>query len=229
MEQRSDRHRASVARLAEARHRRRRGGPSFRRGVVTGHAILSKVSTMKTIFHLGQWFVRFVALRLPLGLLVMLAIVASGCDRVDQKKFDAMYRAGKALEVDIDNSSSVRIPVSEMLLKQFKTEMALLKGRTAGKKEEAALRAYDDAADAYQSFLYIRDMDLRGEAREGRMLLGEGWVARGSKFNFVLETAPSEPTDKYKFYWVNVGAVVTALLAGFEKNMTEANRLVNGA
>jgi hypothetical protein len=164
-----------------------------------------------------------------MAIVTISTLLVGGCNRVDQKKFDALYRAGKEIEVDIDNSSAVRVAESEKLLKRFKTEISLLQGRSANKNEAAALSAYDNAAAAYKAFLDMRDMDLRGDAREGRMLLGEGWVAVGSKFNFEVEPAPSKPDDEYKWYWVKVGEAVGALLEATKKNLTEANRLVNGA
>ena len=47
-----------------------------------------------------------------LGAVVVSAIVSSGCNRVDQKKFDALYRSGKAIEVDLENSSAGRVVAS---------------------------------------------------------------------------------------------------------------------
>jgi hypothetical protein len=168
------------------------------------------------------------AARLSVVLVMVVAMVTSGCgDQVDQKKFDALYRAGKAVEVDVGNSGSVRVPASEQLLEQLNTEMSLLEGRTAGEKEAAALRAYGSAGEAYKSFLAIRYLDLQGDAVDGRMLLGDGWVAVGSKFNFAVVPAPTDATDKYKFYFVDVGEAVTALLAAVKKDLGEANRLVN--
>jgi len=166
------------------------------------------------------------ALRFVLALAV--AIVASACNRIDQKKFDGLYRVGKEVEVDIDSSSRVRVSESEKLLKRFKTEISLLQGRTDNKNEMAALDAYENAAAAYKSFLDMRDLDLRGDAVDGRMLLGDGWVAVGSKFNFKVEATPSQAVDKYNWYWVNVSDAVTALLAAVKNNLTKANNLVNG-
>ena len=147
---------------------------------------------------------------------------------VDQKKFDALYRSGKAIEVNLENSSAVRAAASGQLLKAFKTEISLLQGRTRNENEAAALKAYSDAADAYKAFLDVRELDFRGGSREGRLLLGDGWVAVASKFNFAIEAAPWAPADKYKFYWVNVGDAIEALLSAAKKNLAEASRLVNG-
>ncbi len=163
-----------------------------------------------------------------LALVGVIAVTAAACSRVDQKKFDPLYRVGKEVDVDVESSGSVRLPKSEELLRRFKTEISLLQGRTGNKDEAAALEAYDNAAAAYKSFLDIRDLDLRGEARDGRMLLGDGWVAIGSRFNFKLEPTPSQEGDKYKFYWVNVREVVTALLAALKNNLAKASDLVNG-
>jgi len=60
----------------------------------------------------------------------VVATMASACTRVDQQKFDALYRVAKEVEVDIDASSEVHIAESEKILKRFKTEISLLEGRT---------------------------------------------------------------------------------------------------
>ena len=163
-----------------------------------------------------------------LGAVVVSAIFSSGCNRVDQKKFDALYRSGKAIEVDLENSSAGRVVASEQLLKAFKTEISSLQGRTGNENEAAALKAYSDAADAYRAFLDVRDLDLRGGSRDGRLLLGDAWAAVAAKFNFAVEAAPWTPADKYKWYWVSVGDASEALLSAAKKNLTEASRLVNG-
>ena len=112
----------------------------------------------------------------------VVATMASACTRVDQQRFDALYRVAKEVEVDIDASSEVHIAESEKILKRFKTEISLLEGRTKNAKESAALAAYGTAADAYKAFLDMRDLDLQGRALDGRMVLGEGWVEKGTKF-----------------------------------------------
>jgi hypothetical protein len=156
------------------------------------------------------------------------AVASSGCDRVDQNKFDALYRAGKILEVNIDTTNGVQFEESRKVLTQFKTEISLLQGRTKGKSESAALGAYDDASEAYKAFLTIRELDLRGDTRDGRLLLGDGWIPVFAKFKIASEAATSQPTDEYKFIWVNTGDAITTLLGAAKKDMTEANRLVNG-
>jgi hypothetical protein len=88
-----------------------------------------------------------------LTVLIVSAIAVSCGSGVDQKKFDALYRAGKAVEIDIDNSSAVQVAHSERLPNQFRTEISLLQGRTNGKAEADALPAYEMAAAAYKSFL----------------------------------------------------------------------------
>lgn len=152
---------------------------------------------------------------------------AAAAKRVDQAKFDALYRAGKAIEVDIANSSSVRVAESEKLLKQLRTEIALLEGRTDGEREEKALQAYSEAAEAYNAFLDIRDLDLQGRRQDGRMLLGDGWVAKAKKFDFPIGPSPAKESGKFKFYWVNIGTAVEALLSATKKSLTEANGIVN--
>lgn len=167
---------------------------------------------------------------LALCFLLLVGSVMWGCSRVDQKKFDAVYRAGKAIEVDLNNSIGYQPVVSEQLLKQLQTEASLLDGRTSGRKEAAALRAYLDAAEADKHYLDIWSINLQVKSVEGRLLLGEGWVAVASKYGFDIEASDgnNDPTKTYKFFWVKVSPTIETLGNAVKKSLTEASRQVNG-
>jgi len=158
----------------------------------------------------------------------MSTVLVGGCNRVDQEKFAPLYRTGKAVQTDIENPAAIRATESERIFKQFRAEIAALEGRTRSNVEDAALQAYIDAAEAYRRFLDIRELETRGNARDGRVLLGEGWAAAAAKFNCTIEPGPSAPEDKNTWYWVNTSAAAGALLAAVKENLTEANRLVDG-
>jgi len=179
---------------------------------------------MKPPFRHGSPMVTSIAL----GFVTMVAILAAGCDRVDQKKFDAVYRAGKALEVDM-STGLVHISESEKLVKQLKTEISVLDGRTNGNREADAVRAYGDAADAYGHFLDVRSMDMRGDSRDGRLLVGDGWVPVASKYHLAIEAhADNSPAAKYNFYWMDFHEAFAAFSAATKKGLTDGSRLVNG-
>ena len=74
----------------------------------------------------------------------------------------------------------------------------------------------------------MRSLDLNGDTVDGRLLLGDGWVPVGAKFNFKLEPTESKPGDKYKFYWVRMDEAMRSLLAAAKDNLAKGNNLVNG-
>lgn len=62
----------------------------------------------------------------------------------------------------------------------------------------------------------------------GAWCLAKGGLRKVRSSKFTVAPLPPEPEDKYKWYSVNVGEAIRALLDA-KKNLTEANRLVNGA
>ena len=93
------------------------------------------------------------------------------CGGVDQKKFDGVFKAGKALQDEVNSSGGGSASKERDLLKEFDTEINALRDHTIGIKEADALKAYADAADAYRYFLRFRAMDLEGD---GRLVVLEG-------------------------------------------------------
>lgn len=158
---------------------------------------------------------------------IALAAVLTGCSNLDKQKFEAVYRAGKALEVEM--ATGVHIPEQRKALKTLQTEIETLKGRAKGENEEACLRAFDNAAAAYDNFLTIRELDLGGDTRpDGRMLLGDSWKPRAERFgvNTEPDTNP-DPTSKYKWIWLNTSQALEGFDAAAKREMAEASRLVN--
>jgi hypothetical protein len=159
--------------------------------------------------------------------ITVLALVVSGCNSFDKQKFEPVYRAGKAMEVEM--ASGVHIPEQRKALKAFQTEIETLKGRVEGEREQACLQAFDNAAAAYENFLTIRELDMGGSTQpDGRMLLGDSWEPRAKRFGVIAEpdTTP-DPTSKYKWIWLNTSKALEGFDAAAKREMAEASRLVN--
>ena len=105
--------------------------------------------------------------RRPAAAFVFVACAAAACG-VDQTKFERVYRAGKALQVEV-NATGGASADAITLLKAFQVEIATLDGRVSGGRERVALQSYADASDAYEAFLRFRVLDY--DAVEGRIFL----------------------------------------------------------
>ena len=150
------------------------------------------------------------------GATVVVAFVAA-CGTLDQKKFEAAYRAGKALQVEV-NATGGTGPRCEALQKEFDTEVSALSGRERGKQEAAALQAYKEASDAYRFFLRFRFLDF--EAVEGRVLLMGTNLEVASRYGLPVEMRGTSQ-------WTDSGNALKVLLAAAERKLTEANSMVN--
>ena len=150
------------------------------------------------------------------------ALLTVGSNRVDQKKFDGVYRAAKALEVDIDITDGVSVAQSRVLLKQLQTEVSLLQGRTNGQREADALAAYVEAADAYSEFLRFRFLDLHGDTDpDGRKIIMGEVVDVAAKYQLPTETRGDTK-------WVDTGAALRLLSAAAKSKVTRAAQILNG-
>jgi len=151
---------------------------------------------------------------------VVLAIgcVVSACGNVDQKKFDPVYRAGKALEIEVNATGGASARSNE-LAKQFQTEVSALSGRARGTRETQALQAYAEAGDAYEFFIRFRSLDF--DSVKGRIWLRGTNLDVASRFKFPVETKDGE-----KF--VDSGDAMKILLEVAQRKLTEGNQIVNG-
>jgi hypothetical protein len=153
------------------------------------------------------------------GTCTAVAIAAvTACGGVDQQKFDAVYRAGKALQVEVNTTGGVGRQC-EALQKEFATEVSALDGRDRGKEEGAALQAFKEANDAYRFFLRFRSLDF--EAVEGRILLMGTNLEVASRYGLPVETRGTSQ-------WTDSGNALKVLLAAAELKLAEANDIVNG-
>jgi hypothetical protein len=152
------------------------------------------------------------------GLTILIAACAlvAACGGVDQRKFDAVYKAGSALQAELQSSHGLPGAQARDRLKDFDTEINALRDHTIGIKEADALKAYADAAEAYRYFLRFRAMDLEGD---GRVVALKGPnIEVAARYKLPVDTRSG---DKF----VNRAQAVTILLQAAEQRMTDGNRL----
>lgn len=152
--------------------------------------------------------------------LFALAVTAtSACNRFDAQRFEPAYRAGKAVEVHVDNTGGVNVADANRLLQQFQTEVSLLEGRARSERESGIVQALTASADAYKEFLRFRELDMR-DAVDGRILLMGTLLDVAKKYEFPVERRGD--TD-----WVSSGAALKLLLPIAKSKLAEAGRLIN--
>jgi hypothetical protein len=149
--------------------------------------------------------------------LAALCALAVSCGGVDKQKFDPVYKAGQALQAEVESNRGLPRPQARERLKQFDAEIAALRDRTIGRREADALQAYADAADAYRDFFRFRSLETEG----GQILL------KGP--NLEVATRYKLPVDSRNgSKWVNSGQAITILLQAAEQHLNDGNRVVEG-
>lgn len=151
--------------------------------------------------------------------LVAACVWAAACGAVDQKKFDAVFKAGSELQAELQASRGQPGVQARERLKTFDAEINALRERTIGKQEVEALTSYAEAADAYRYFLRFHGMDTE----EGTTQI----ILKGP--NLEVATRYKLPVDSHggsKF--VNRAQAVTILLQAGEQHLADGNRIVKG-
>ncbi len=151
-------------------------------------------------------------------LAVACALVAA-CGGVDQQRFDAVYKAGNALQVELQSSRGQPGAQARDRLKAFDTEINALRDKTIGKQEADALTAYAEAADAYRYFLRFHAMET--EAGTKQLVLKGPNLEVATRFKL-----PVDSRNGSKF--VNRPQAITILLQAGEQHLTDGNRIVGG-
>jgi hypothetical protein len=139
------------------------------------------------------------------------------CGGVDQQKFDQVFKAGKALQAEVQSSGGALSSQSRDRLKQFDAEIEALHDRTIGRQEADALQAYTEAAEAYRHFLRFRA--LEPEAGTGQILLKGPNLEAATRFKLPVDTRNGAK-------WVNRAQAITILLQAAEQHLNDGNRLV---
>jgi hypothetical protein len=110
------------------------------------------------------------------------------------------------------------------LVRAFQLEAAALQGRTDNAREEEALSAYKEAAEAYAFFARLRSLEVQevvsGGSGEELLLLDE---ASGKRFNIPLKSKGSTST-----MWAETGEALRIAHAYAEQRFAEAERIVTG-
>jgi hypothetical protein len=151
--------------------------------------------------------------------LVVACAFVTACGGVDTQKFDAAFKAGKALQAEVESSRGLPRSQSRDRLKEFDTEVSALHDRTIGRREADALQAYAEAAEAYREFLHFRSLELEGENHQIQL--------KGP--NLEVATRYKLPVDtRNGSKWVNGAQAITILLQAAEQHLEDGNRIVNG-
>jgi hypothetical protein len=140
-----------------------------------------------------------------------------GCGGVDKQKFDAVYKAGKALQQEVESSKGLPASQSRDRLKEFDAAVTALHDKTIGRREADALQAYADAADAYRTFLHFRGI----EAEDGQIVLKGPNLESATRYKLPVDTRGGVKS-------VNSARAFTILLQASEQHLNDGNRLVDG-
>jgi hypothetical protein len=139
------------------------------------------------------------------------------CGGVDQQKFAAVSKAGKALQAEVEANGRTPRPEARDRLKEFDNEIAALQDKTIGRQEADALTAYGDAAEAYRYFLRFRALAV--DAEGGLIQLKGPNIEVASRFKLPVDTRNGAK-------WVNAAQASTILLQAGEQHVNDGNRIV---
>ncbi len=156
-------------------------------------------------------------MRALIPVLTLVCACAVACGGVDQQKFDAVYKAGKALQAEIESSRGAPTSPARDRLKEFDAAIDALRDHTVGRQESGALQAYAEAADAYRYFLRFRALETEGDSSEIPLKGPNLEVATRYKL-------PVATTGGAKS--VNRAQAITILLQAAEQHLTDGNRSV---
>jgi len=156
------------------------------------------------------------SLKRPIALVVACVFVVC-CGGVDQQKFAAVSKAGKALQAEVEANGRTPRPEARDRLKEFDNEIAALHDKTIGRQEADALTAYGDAAEAYRYFLRFRALAL--DAEGGQIQLKGPNIEVASRYKLPVDTRAGAK-------WVNGAQAVTILLQAGEQHLNDGNRIV---
>jgi hypothetical protein len=152
----------------------------------------------------------------PIALVAACAFVVC-CGGVDQQKFAAVSKAGKALQAEVEANGRTPRPEARDRLKEFDNEIAGLGDKTIGRQEADALTAYGDAAEAYRYFLRFRALAL--DAEGGLIQLKGPNIEVATRFKLPVDTRNGAK-------WVNGAQASTILLQAGEQHLNDGNRIV---
>jgi hypothetical protein len=144
---------------------------------------------------------------------------AAACGGVDKQKFDPVIKAGKVVAADVESTHGQVGSEFRDHLKQLDTEVEALQGKTIGRQEVEALKAFTEAADAYRYFLRFRVLDLEKDSTQVQVKGPNLEVAE--RYKLPIDTRNGSKS-------VNRAQAITILLQAGEQRLADGNRLVNG-
>lgn len=153
-----------------------------------------------------------------IALIAACALVVA-CGGVDKQKFDALVKAGKVLQNDVESTHGQVGPEFRDHLKQLDTEVSTLQDKAIGRREVDAVKAYTEAAEAYRYFLRFHVLDLDKDSLQVQVKGPD--VAVADRYKLPVDSRSGAK-------WVNRAQAVTILLQAAEQHLTDGNRLVNG-
>ena len=151
-----------------------------------------------------------------MGVVVVCASLAA-CGGVDKQKFDAVIKAGQALQAEAkpiggdDTQARGR-------LKQFDTEIDAIRDHTIGAQEVEAFKAFAESADGYRYFLRFKTLDIDVNPTEIQLKGGS---------NLEVATRYRLPLDSRNgSQWANRARAITILLQAAEQRLSDGIRIV---
>jgi hypothetical protein len=149
--------------------------------------------------------------------LALVCTLAAACGGVDQKKFERVVSAGKALQSEVESTKGAPTSPARDRLKTFDAEIEALHDHTIGKQEVEALKAYAEAADAYRYFL--RFQALEPEEGTNQIKLNGPNAEVATRYKLPVDSKGGVKS-------VNRAQAVTILLQAAEQHLTDGNRIV---
>jgi len=150
-------------------------------------------------------------------ILILFCVSVSACATVDRQKFDAVVRAGAALQAEAKPVGGDDT-LARGKLKQFDTEIEAIRDHTIGAQEVEAFKAFAEAADGYRYFLRFKTLDLDVDPNEIQLKGGS---------NLEVATRYKLPLDSRNgSQWVNRARAITMLLQAAEQRLADGNRIV---
>jgi len=150
------------------------------------------------------------------GVVVVCASLAA-CGGVDKQKFEAVIKAGQALQAEAkpvggdDTQARAR-------LKQFDAEIDAIRDHTIGAQEVEAFKAFAESADAYRYFLRFKTLDIDVNPNEIQLKGGS---------NLEVATRYRLPLDSRNgSQWANRARAITILLQAAEQRLSDGIRIV---
>jgi hypothetical protein len=147
-------------------------------------------------------------------------LVVSCSRRVDQHKFESVYRAGKAIE------GSLAVGVTYMkfteLVQSFATEVSVAKDKAANPAERQLVELYGEALTGCTDSLTVWKLKIENP-RDTRIDVSDNADVRGIIDTYAIQDGDPhaysnlEPSGAMHLIWARVGAKLAA-----------ANRLYNG-